>query len=140
MAPVVRPGHIVSAPFAAVMNSAATANTDSGNPAPPYSTSALRPCQPASTNLAYASLNPAGVCTPSGLQVSPSRSPEALSGANTSCMKRPCSSSTDVDGLEIGVGVALGLRELLELADVAKGEEGVLDGCSVLRHAPMLPA
>ncbi len=52
MAPVVSPGAMVRAPLAAVSNSAAQANTDSGKPAPPYSTSAFRPCQPASTNLA----------------------------------------------------------------------------------------
>ena len=52
MAPVVSPGAIVSAPLAAVENSSAQACTASGKPAPPYSTCAFSPCQPAWTNLA----------------------------------------------------------------------------------------
>ena len=96
MAPVVRPGHMVSAPFEAVENSSAHDCTASGKPAPPYSTWAFRPCQPASTNFEYAGLNSSGVVTPSGLHFSPTVSPMALVGPKTSCMKRPCSSSTEV--------------------------------------------
>ena len=40
------------------------------------------------------------------------------------------------DGVVVGVGVALGLREVLDLADVAEGEQRVFDGGPVVRHGP----
>ena len=134
MAPVVRPGHMVSAPLAAVMNSRARVNTASGKPAPPNSSSAFRPCQPASTNFAYAALKPLGVVTTPFVELQAFDVAGAVERPEDLLHEPTLLLEHRRNGVVVGVGVALGLGEILDLADVAEREQCVFDGGPVVRH------
>ena len=87
--PALSSQHSAKAAFEAFQISPSPARIDPGSPSPPADTGASAVTQPASTNAAYASANPAGRCTWPSSRRAPSRSPTCSRGASTEAANSP---------------------------------------------------